>query len=138
MLTLCVFGITIGKKFGSAYLLKLYLAGAFVGSAFFLVHTSFLALSSKNKGSNKHNPSKVCGLGASAAVKPIMLLHVILYSRQKMHNKLTRAILLGMSIFGSDVIMLATQKHTTLTLSAHMGGCLVAAIAWSRIKRGRF
>ncbi|GJS11328.1 hypothetical protein Tco_0368124 [Tanacetum coccineum] len=107
MLTLCVFGITIGEKFGSAYLLKLYLAGAFVGSAFFLVHTSFLALSSKNKGSNKHNPSKVCGLGASAAVK------------QTYHAATS------------------TQKHTTLTLSAHMGGCLVAAIAWSRIKRGR-
>ena len=32
--------------------------------------------------------------GASPAVKAIMILHVILYSRQKMHNKLTRAILM--------------------------------------------
>ncbi|PWA82586.1 rhomboid protein [Artemisia annua] len=139
MLTLCLFGKTIGEKFGSAYLLKLYLAGAFAGSAFFLVHTYFLALSSKNKGSNKHNPSKFCGLGASAAVKPIMLLHVILYSRQKMHNKLRRAILMGMCIFGTDVIMIASRKHKDLThVSAHMGGSVVAAIAWSRIKRGRF
>ena len=79
MLTLGVFGKTIGEKFGSAYLLKLYLAGAFADSAFFLVHTSFLALSYKNKGSKKHNPSEFCGLGASVVVKPIMLLHVILY-----------------------------------------------------------
>lgn len=117
----------------------MYLAGAVAGSAFFLVHTSFLARSSKTKGSNKHNPSKFFGLGASAAVKPIMLLHIILYSRQKKHNKLKHAILMGMGIFGSDVIMLASQKHKDLTpVSAHMGGVLVAAIAWSRIKRGRF
>ncbi|KAJ0571423.1 putative rhomboid protease [Helianthus annuus] len=47
MIGLYFFGKSIGYQFGPEFLLKLYLAGAFVGSVFFLVHHAFLAPSSK-------------------------------------------------------------------------------------------
>lgn len=39
--------VQIGKVFGPEFLLKLYLAGAVVGSIFYLVHHAFMAPSSK-------------------------------------------------------------------------------------------
>ncbi|KAL6177986.1 hypothetical protein ACLB2K_049506 [Fragaria x ananassa] len=42
MIGLCYFGRNIGRVFGPEVLLKLYIAGAIVGSVFHLVHHAFL------------------------------------------------------------------------------------------------
>ncbi|XP_022737335.1 RHOMBOID-like protein 12, mitochondrial [Durio zibethinus] len=135
---LAMFGINIGRIFGPAYLLKLYLAGAIGGSTFCLVHHAILALSSKGKG--EKDPSKTPALGASAAVYAVMMLDILLHPTATIYIDFVipvPAMFVGILLMGKDILRII-QGNSHISGSAHLGGVAVAAIAWSRIRKGRF
>ncbi|KAK2663404.1 hypothetical protein Ddye_001978 [Dipteronia dyeriana] len=74
MIILFYFGRTIGRWYGSDYLLKLYLAGAITGSLLYLLNEAFFAPLSKKKIDpannyalgNSYNISGSVGLGGLA------------------------------------------------------------------------
>ncbi|KAI4343983.1 hypothetical protein L6164_011263 [Bauhinia variegata] len=138
MIGLYFFGTNIGRSFGPEFLLKLYLAGALGGSVFYLVHQAFLAQSSK--GRRGRDPSKAQALGASGAVNAIMLLDIFLFPKATLYLDFifpVPAILLGIFLIGKDVLrIIEGDRH--ISGSAHMGGAAVAAVAWARVRRGRF
>ncbi|CAN1312150.1 RHOMBOID-like protein 12, mitochondrial [Linum perenne] len=136
MLGLYFFGVNIAHSFGPHYLLKLYLWGATGGSVLYLLHHYFMALSSK---------------GASGAVNAIMLLEIFLNPRATIMFDFiipVPAMLLpvvynsvhwfqGVFVIGKDVWRIV-QGDSNISGSAHLGGAAVAAVAWYRIRRGRF
>uniref|UniRef100_A0A7N0VF00 Peptidase S54 rhomboid domain-containing protein n=1 Tax=Kalanchoe fedtschenkoi TaxID=63787 RepID=A0A7N0VF00_KALFE len=138
MVGLYFFGTSIGRYFGSEYLLKLYLAGAFGGSFLYLIQSSFMTMSSE--GGRTRNSSNIPALGASGAVNAIMLLNIFLYPRATLYIDFiipVPAILLGIFLIGKDMLRLL-EGDEKISGSAHLGGAVVAAIAWKRIKMGRF
>lgn len=145
VICLCLFGKRIGENFGPKILLKLYLAGAFAGSTFFLAHKAFLA-QSENKGISKRGPSKDPGMGAIGAAKAVMMFRLIMFLREKIHNKLARANILGLCIVLDEILEIAAAKHRaqkhkgkTSTFSlvfANMGGVAVAVIVGAPILAG--
>ncbi|KAB5553119.1 hypothetical protein DKX38_010430 [Salix brachista] len=140
MIGLYFFGTNIARTFGSEFLLKLYLAGAIGGSVFYLLHHGYMALSSERQGMWVRDPSRTPGLGASGAVNAIMLLDIFLNPRATLYFDFiipVPAILLGIFIIGKDVLRIM-EGNSNISGSAHLGGAAVAAIAWARIKRGRF
>ncbi|XP_021809956.1 RHOMBOID-like protein 12, mitochondrial [Prunus avium] len=140
MLGLYVFGKHIGRIFGPEFFLKLYLAGAVGGSVFFLVHKAYLAASSKGGQPMKMDPSKIQGLGASGAVTAIMLLDIFLFPKSTIYLEFivpVPAILMGIYIIGKDLTRII-RGDQRISGSAHLGGAAVAAIAWARIRKGRF
>lgn len=140
MIGLYFFGKSIGQSFGPEFLLKLYLAGAFVGSAFFLLHHAFLASSSKDRRMFEPDHSKTHALGASGAVNAIMLLDIFLFPTKTVYLELiipVPAILLGIFLVGHDVMRIL-KGDSKISGSAHLGGAAVAAIAWARLRKGRF
>ncbi|BFG32915.1 hypothetical protein CerSpe_191870 [Prunus speciosa] len=132
MVGLYVFGKHIGRIFGPEFFLKLYLAGAVGGSVFFLVHKAYLAASSKGGQPMKMDPSKIQGLGASGAVTAIMLLDIFLFPKSTIYLEFIVPVpaILMVSLFH--------QGDQRISGSAHLGGAAVAAIAWARIRKGRF
>ncbi|KAI7740285.1 hypothetical protein M8C21_020821 [Ambrosia artemisiifolia] len=82
MLSLYICGNRIGKLYGPKFLLKLYLAGAFAGSASSLLHQAFLLLSSKDNQMSELDLSKAASLGASDAVQAIFILDRLLTSME--------------------------------------------------------
>uniref|UniRef100_A0A5B7A732 Peptidase S54 rhomboid domain-containing protein n=1 Tax=Davidia involucrata TaxID=16924 RepID=A0A5B7A732_DAVIN len=140
MIGLYFFGMSIGKVFGPEYLLKLYLSGAVVGSVFYLVHHAFMAPSSKGQRMWGLDPSRTRGLGASGAVNAIMLLDIFLFPKSTLYLEFiipVPAILLGIFLIGKDMVRIL-EGDSQISGSAHLGGAVVAAIAWARIRRGRF
>lgn len=140
MIGLYFFGMNIGRAFGPEYLLKLYLAGAIGGSVFYLIHHALMASSSKGQGMFMMDPSRIPGLGASGAVNAIMLLDIFLNPRATLYFDFiipVPAILLGIFLIGKDMLRIL-EGNTHISGSAHFGGVAVAAIAWARIRRGRF
>lgn len=140
MIGLYFFGKSIGHSFGPEFLLKLYLAGAIVGSAFYLVHNAFLASSPEDRRLFQPDPSKVPGLGASGAVNAIMLLDIFLNPTKTIYLEFiipVPAVLLGIFLVGHDMMRIL-EGDSQISGSAHLGGVAVAAIAWARIRRGRF
>ncbi|XVE54893.1 hypothetical protein DITRI_Ditri03aG0118800 [Diplodiscus trichospermus] len=140
MIGLYFFGYNIGRNFGAEYLLKLYLAGAIGGSVFYLVHHAFLALSSKRQATWMVDPSKTPGLGASGAVNAIMLLDIFLNPKATLYFDFilpVPAMLLGIFLIGKDILRII-EGNSHISGSAHLGGAAVAAIAWARLRRGRF
>ncbi|KAJ9140564.1 hypothetical protein P3X46_031197 [Hevea brasiliensis] len=141
MIVLYFFGTKIGRTFGSEYLLKLYLAGAVGGSLFHLVYHAFIALSStKGQGMSVKDPSGTPGLGASGAINAIMLLDIFLNPRSTIYLDFiipVPAVLLGIFLIGKDVLKIL-EGNSNISVSAHLGGVTVAAIAYARIKKGRF
>ncbi|CAN0857767.1 RHOMBOID-like protein 12, mitochondrial [Linum grandiflorum] len=140
MFGLYFFGINIAQSFGPQYLLKLYLGGAIGGSVFYLLHHYLKALSSKDQGILWGDPSRTPGLGASGAVNAIMLLEIFLNPRATiMLNFIipVPAMLLGVFLIGKDVWRIV-QGDSHISGSVHLGGAAVAAVAWYRIRRGRF
>nr|CAN61730.1 hypothetical protein VITISV_019858 [Vitis vinifera] len=128
---------TIGRVFGPEFLLKLYLAGAVVGSVFYLVHHAFMAPSSKGQQMWSINPSAIPGLGASGAVNAIMLLDIFLFPRSTLYLEFfipVPAILLGIFLIGKDMLRII-EGDDQISGSAHLGGAAVAAIAWTRLRR---
>ncbi|XP_020269737.1 RHOMBOID-like protein 12, mitochondrial [Asparagus officinalis] len=134
MIGLYFFGTNIGRLFGPEYLLKLYLAGALGGSIFFLLHKFLIAPSSK--GTFGWDSSRVPGLGASGAVNAIILLNVFLFPKDIYYINLiipVPAMLMGALIIGTD-LWRVKKGEGDISGSAHLGGALVAALAWARIK----
>ncbi|KAK3037977.1 hypothetical protein RJ639_030682 [Escallonia herrerae] len=134
-------------SFGPAFLLKLYLSGAVAGSAFYLVHKAYIASSSKGKGLWSIDPSRTPGLGASGAVNAIMLLDIFLFPKNTIYLEFIMpvpAFLVGLFIIGHDMwrasqLLLEPFKgDTKVSGAAHLGGAVVAAVAWVGIRRGRF
>ncbi|XP_028763565.1 RHOMBOID-like protein 12, mitochondrial isoform X2 [Neltuma alba] len=138
MIGLYFFGTSIGRFLGPEYLLKLYLAGAVGGSVFYLTHQAYKALTSK--GWRRVEVSKHQALGASGAVNAIMLLNIFLFPKSTIYFDFiipVPAILLGIFLIGKDVLRII-EGDSHISGSAHLGGAAVAAIAWARIRRGRF
>ncbi|PQP93714.1 RHOMBOID-like protein 12 mitochondrial [Prunus yedoensis var. nudiflora] len=134
------FGKHIGRIFGPEFFLKLYLAGAVGGSVFFLVHKAYLAASSKGGQPMKMDPSKIQGMGASGAVTAIMLLDIFLFPKSTIYLEFivpVPAILMGIYLIAKDITMII-RGDQRISGSAHLGGAAVAAIAWARIRKGRF
>ncbi|KAM1433793.1 hypothetical protein ACFXTH_015672 [Malus domestica] len=140
MIGLYFFGMNIGRVFGPEFLLKLYLAGAVGGSVFFLVHKAFLASSSQGRKPWNTEVAKIPGLGASGAVNAIMLLDIFLFPKATLYLEFiipVPAILLGIFLIGKDVLrIIEGDRH--ISGAAHLGGAAVAAIAWARLRKGRF
>ncbi|KAK8569404.1 hypothetical protein V6N13_046463 [Hibiscus sabdariffa] len=137
MIGLYFFGCNIGRTFGPEYLLKLYLAGAIGGSIFYLVHHAFLA---KGQGTRMMDPSRTPGLGASGAVNAIMLLDIFLNPKATIYFDFfipVPAMLLGIFLIGKDILRII-EGNSHISGSAHLGGAVVAATAWARLRRGRF
>lgn len=142
MVGLYFFGSSIGRTFGSEYVLKLYLSGAVLGSVFFLVYHAFIAPSMQAQRSRipTLDSSRVPGMGASGAVNAIMLLDIFLFPKKTLYFDFiipVPAILLGIFLIGKDVLRILEGDHR-VSGSAHLGGAFAAAIAWARIRRGRF
>ncbi|CAF1926633.1 BnaC05g14280D [Brassica napus] len=141
MIGLYFFGTSIARNFGPQFLLKLYLAGALGGSVFYLIHHAYLAASSpKGHGAFVRDPSRTPGLGASGAVNAIMLLDIFLNPTATLYFDFfipVPAMLLGIFLIGKDILRM-TEGDSNISGSAHLGGAAVAAIAWARIRRGRF
>lgn len=140
MIGLYFFGMNIGRNFGPEFLLKLYLSGAVVGSVFYLVQHAFMSSSSENKRMWSIDPSRIPALGASGAVNAIMLLDIFLFPKNTIYLEFiipVPAILLGIFLIGKDMLNIL-EGDSQISGSAHLGGAAVAAIAWARIRRGRF
>nr|GMC48381.1 RHOMBOID-like protein 12, mitochondrial [Ipomoea batatas]GMC50711.1 RHOMBOID-like protein 12, mitochondrial [Ipomoea batatas] len=142
MVGLYFFGSSIGRTFGSEYVLKLYLSGAVLGSVFFLVYHAFIAPSMQAQRSRipTMDSSRVPGMGASGAVNAIMLLDIFLFPKKTLYFDFiipVPAILLGIFLIGKDVLRILEGDHR-VSGSAHLGGAFAAAIAWARMRRGRF
>lgn len=140
MIGLYFFGTNIGRTFGPEFLLKLYLAGAVGGSVFYLVQQAFLAMSSKERGMFAKDPSKTPALGASGAVNAIILLEIFLNPRATLYFDFfipVPAMLLGIFLIGKDMLRIV-EGNSNISGSAHLGGAAVAALAWYRIRKGRF
>ncbi|KAL9306580.1 RHOMBOID-like protein 12 [Arabidopsis thaliana] len=141
MIGLYFFGTSIARNFGPQFLLKLYLAGALGGSVFYLIHHAYMAATSpKGQGAFVRDPSRTPGLGASGAVNAIMLLDIFLHPRATLYLEFfipVPAMLLGIFLIGKDILRI-TEGNSNISGSAHLGGAAVAAIAWARIRKGRF
>ncbi|BFG32914.1 hypothetical protein CerSpe_191880 [Prunus speciosa] len=88
----------------------------------------------------KMDPSKIQGLGASGAVTAIMLLDIFLFPKSTIYLEFivpVPAILMGIYLIGKDLTMII-RGDQRISGSAHLGGAAVAAIAWARIRKGRF
>ncbi|KAJ0963513.1 hypothetical protein J5N97_028635 [Dioscorea zingiberensis] len=136
MIGLYFFGTSISRLFGPEFLLKLYIAGALGGSIFFLVHKALTASSSE--GLQRWRNSRIAGLGASAAVNSIILLDIFLFPKNVYYVNLiipVPAMLMGAILIGSDLWRLKKgDEH--ISGSAHLGGAVVAALVWARIRKG--
>ncbi|CAI8610151.1 unnamed protein product [Vicia faba] len=139
MIGLYFFGANIASQFGPEFLLKLYLAGAIGGSIFYLVHQAYKAQTSKQDW-RAINSSREFALGASGAVNAVILLDIFLNPRATLYLNFfipVPAALLGIFLIGKDLLNII-EGDNTISGSAHLGGIAVAAIAWARIRKGRF
>lgn len=136
------FGTSIGRAFGPEFLLKQYLSGAVAGSVFYLLYHAFIVPSLETKSGQvlSIHPSQIPGLGASGAVNAVVLLDIFLFPRRTVWYNLilpVPAILVGIYIIGKDVIRI-WKGDTLISGSTHLGGAVMAAFAWARVRRGRF
>lgn len=137
------FGSSISSTFGPAFLLKLYIAGALVGSTFFLVEKAFISPRRHVTyfGKNVYagwDMSRSSALGASAAVNAIMLLHIFLKPKGLIYLYMVipvPAALVGAAWIGLDLWRVNKGEGQT-SGSSHLGGALVAALVWARIRKG--
>ncbi|KAJ1285512.1 hypothetical protein BS78_03G285100 [Paspalum vaginatum] len=135
MVGLYFFGTGIASTFGPAFLLNLYLAGALTGSAFFLLEKAFLA--PRKQVYVGWDTSRAPGLGASAAVNAIILLEIFLYPKRLVYLYYfipIPAAIVGAGLIGADLWRIKGQGG--VSGSAHLGGALVAALMWARIRKG--
>ncbi|ESQ27749.1 hypothetical protein EUTSA_v10019561mg [Eutrema salsugineum] len=112
MMMLCYFGTRIARTLGPLYLLKLYFAGALGSSVFFLSGHALMAILK----------------GADGAVFAITLLDILLYPKVTTYFALMFRV----------PALLGKKKSITFGSIHTGGGAIVAAIAWRRIKKGRF
>ncbi|CAL4947315.1 unnamed protein product [Urochloa decumbens] len=136
MFGLYFFGTNVATTLGPAFLLKLYVAGALSGSAFFLLEKAFLA--PRKQGYVGWDSSRAPGLGASAAVNATILLQIFLNPKGLVYVYgliPLPAAFVGAALIGADLYRVK-QGKTHVSGSAHLGGALVAALVWARIGKG--
>ncbi|KAL8111141.1 RHOMBOID-like protein 12, mitochondrial [Apium graveolens] len=130
MIGLYIFGKRIGRAFGPEILLKLYLAGALVGSVFHLVYHAYKN-PSKSKQMGDMSPSSMPGLGTSGAVTAIMLLDLYLTPKMLIIGLPCPVFLLGIYLIMNDMSRII-EGDTRVSRSAHLGG---AAVAWALCRK---
>ncbi|KAF7081143.1 hypothetical protein CFC21_085115 [Triticum aestivum] len=121
MVGLYFFGSSIARTFGPGFLFQLYVTGALTGSVFYLAEKIFLA------------PRKE---GASAAVNAIILLEIFLHPTKLLYLHLfipVPAALVGVGLIGAD-LWRVKKGGSRVSGSSHLGGALVAAVAFAKIK----
>uniref|UniRef100_A0ACD5VUP6 Uncharacterized protein n=1 Tax=Avena sativa TaxID=4498 RepID=A0ACD5VUP6_AVESA len=136
MLGLYFFGSSISSMFGPSFLLNLYVAGALVGSTFFLIEKAFRA--PRKQVYLGWESSRQSGLGASGAVNAIMLLQIFLNPKGLIYLYFVLpvpAALVGAAWIGLDLLRVNKGQGQT-TASTHLGGAVVAALGWARIRKG--
>lgn len=136
MIGLYFFGTSIANMFGPAFLLKLYIAGALAGSAFFLLEKAFLA--PRKQAYVGWDNSRAPALGASAAVNAIILLEIFLYPTRLVYLYFfipIPAAFVGAALIGAD-LWRVKKGQGGVSGYAHLGGALVAALMWARIRKG--
>ncbi|BAD87354.1 rhomboid family protein-like [Oryza sativa Japonica Group] len=114
MIGLYFFGSSISNMFGPAFLLKLYVAGALAGSAFFLLEKAFLAPRRQFYGG--WDNSRTPALGASAAANAIILLDIFLYPKKLVYLYFfipIPAAIMGAILIGADLLRV---KETILNI----------------------
>ncbi|KAK8569351.1 hypothetical protein V6N13_046413 [Hibiscus sabdariffa] len=94
----------------------------------------------------EHIVSNMIGLyffgynGASGAINAIMLLDIFLNPKAILYFDFiipVPAMLLGIFLIGKDILRII-EGNSHISGSAHLGGAVVEAIAWARLRRGRF
>lgn len=138
MIGLYFFGSEIGRIFGGKYLLTLYFAGAVGGSLGHMFYYAYLYPWLQNIPSYFYNTRYSPGaLGASGAVTTVMLLHIFLYPKHTILFQMfipMPAALMGAIIIGRD-LWLAKQGDTDVSVGGHLGGAVVAFLAFLQIRR---
>ncbi|CAA7043223.1 unnamed protein product [Microthlaspi erraticum] len=140
MIGLFYFGTNIARTFGPLYLLKLYFAGTLASSVYLLSEQALMATLKSYGSQGRTKPIAI--LGADGSVFAITLLDILLYPKVTTYFDLMLRVpaLLGVLSLGGNVLQVLEGKTKTLSLqSTHvLGGAIVAAIAWKRIRKGRF
>ncbi|AAG51876.1 hypothetical protein; 30326-27670 [Arabidopsis thaliana] len=131
----------IARTLGPLYLLKLYFAGALGGSVCFLSYHALLAtLKGEGVVIKDHQSTAPISqlLGADGSMFAIALLDMFIYPKVTTYFALMlrvhRIINLGVEILN---IPEGGPNHIASS-SGQLGGVVVAAMAWARIKKGRF
>ncbi|MED6132705.1 RHOMBOID-like protein 12, mitochondrial [Stylosanthes scabra] len=78
--------------------------------------------------------------GASAAVYAIVLLYVFLYPRATIYKEFSfrvPAYVMGALYIGNDILNML-KEDSNISGSVHLGGAVVATIAWARIRKRIF
>ncbi|RLN23838.1 RHOMBOID-like protein 12, mitochondrial [Panicum miliaceum] len=135
MIGLYFFGTSIARTFGPAFVLKLYVAGALTGSAFFLLEKAFLV--PREQVYVGWDTSRASALGASAAVNATILLQIFLNPKGLVYLYFVipiPAAFVGAALIAADLYRAKGQGHASG--SAPLGGVLVAALVWARIRKG--
>ncbi|KFK41860.1 hypothetical protein AALP_AA2G180200 [Arabis alpina] len=157
---LCYFGTRIANTLGPLYLLKMYFAGALGGSVVFLSHHALMTTTFKSiiQGDDKNqkrtkkpiiqgrgvatmDPRKELNLGAEGSVYAIALLDIFLYPKVTTYFAvmLRVPVMVGILFVGNDMLqMLEGKKDNIISSSNLLGGAVVAAMAWARIRKGPF
>ncbi|XP_047078697.1 RHOMBOID-like protein 12, mitochondrial [Lolium rigidum] len=131
MMGLYFFGSSIAHTFGPDFLLKLYVQGALLGSAFYLTEMAFLAPQKQGFG-GWNTPA----LGASAAVNATVLLYIFLYPTNILYLHFIiplPAALVGAYLIGAD-LRRVKKGNSHVAGSAHLGGAVVAALVFAEMK----
>ncbi|KAI5338339.1 hypothetical protein L3X38_017610 [Prunus dulcis] len=136
MIGLYVFGAHIERIFGPQFLLGLYLAGALGGSVFFLVHKTYLAVSSMGRREENKDPNNLA-LGAGGAVHAIILLDIFLFPKSISTPGFSKQLFLGIFLIGKDILRIILGDEQ-ISGATQLGGAAVAAIAWTRLRKGQF
>ncbi|XP_023643856.1 rhomboid-like protein 17, chloroplastic [Capsella rubella] len=141
MIILYYFGTRIARTLGPLYLLKLYVAGALGSSVVFLSGQAILA-TLQGEGVVITDPSiPIFHLGSNGSVFAITLLDMCIYPRVTTYFRLLLRVpvLTGIFFLGLDMFkMLEGKRNNVSSSSGQMGGVVVAAMAWRRIRKGRF
>ncbi|XP_010428384.1 PREDICTED: rhomboid-like protein 17, chloroplastic isoform X2 [Camelina sativa] len=142
MVGIYYFGTRIARTLGPFYLLKLYFAGALGGSIFFLSPHAILA-TLKGEGVVIEDQSNlpISQLGAEGPVYAITLLDMFLYPKVTTYfGLMLRApVMTGILHLGLNMLpILEGELNSIASSSGQMGGVVVAAMAWARIRKGRF
>uniref|UniRef100_J3L4C3 Peptidase S54 rhomboid domain-containing protein n=2 Tax=Oryza brachyantha TaxID=4533 RepID=J3L4C3_ORYBR len=136
MIGLYFFGLNVSYAFGPAFVLKLYVAGALTGSAFFLLEKAFLA--PRKQAYIGWDSSRAPALGASAAANAVILLQIFLHPKRLVYLYFIipiPAAILGAVVIGAD-LWRVKKGQGRVSGSAHLGGAVVAALVWARISKG--
>ncbi|KAM0865261.1 hypothetical protein ACQ4PT_043408 [Festuca glaucescens] len=136
MMCLFFFGSTIPSSFGPAFLSKLYIAGALVGSTFYLVEKAFAAPG--KQGHVEGDSSRTSGLGASAAVNAIFFLYTFLNPKGRVYLYFlipVPAASLGVCWIALD-LWRVREGEMRASGFFHFGGTVVAALCVGSTQEG--